>query len=32
LVFDDKTHAKWSKHLATVQRIMNTSEHESHPT
>jgi hypothetical protein len=29
LVFDDKTHAKWSKHLGTVQRIMNASEHES---
>jgi len=29
LVFDDKTHSRWSKHLGTVQRIMNASIHES---
>jgi len=29
LVFDDKTHSKWSKRLIFVQRILNTTEHES---
>jgi len=29
LVFDDKTHSRWSKRLIFVQRILNTTEHES---
>ena len=29
LVFDDKTQSKWSKNLLFVQRIINTSVHES---
>lgn len=29
LVFDDKTHIKWSYHLVFVQRILNTTQHES---
>jgi len=29
LVFDDKTHTRWSKRLIFVQRILNTTEHES---
>ena len=29
LVYDDKSYANWSRHLATVQRILNTSTHEA---
>ena len=29
LVFDDKTHVKWSQDLVFVQRILNTTVHES---